>query len=242
MRADMGLPRITQSIAAVTPAEAAVPAVQVPAAHQRPGPECAQHRQLVLDRRHLGVQAHAEGGAHAAQHVGEGGAEQLWVAHFDRNHGIGRGRLQAGQCLEHLADADEQRGLVGQQLRRDRAQLKYQRADAVAQPFQSRLHELLDRDLAVQEHRIGLRAAAAFVAHGGVGHKARRLHHEAEVVGHHGRIARVLAGRERAVEVAVQAHGAKERMPGEGGQTALRQHRFGVFAIPDEVGPARVAP
>ena len=60
------------SVAAV----GAVAAVQVPAADQRPGPQGAQQGQLVLDGRHLGVQAQAVGDRVARTGAPQGGRPQ----------------------------------------------------------------------------------------------------------------------------------------------------------------------
>ena len=230
----------------------AVAAVQVPPTHQRAGPQRAQQRQLVFDGRHLGVQAEAighwvaagltRGAQGAGQQRGVRGAEESGVAHFQRDHAVGRGGRQPGQGGQQGTDAVDERGHVGQQRARQRADLEHQCADLVTQALQRRLDEFLHRQIGVQKRRVRRHAAPVFGAHQGVAHQSRRFDNEAEPGRHLRGVLRVLAGGERAVERAIQADGAEQRVLAVGRQPFLRQLAFSVVARPHQPGPAGKVP
>ena len=224
----------------------AVHGVQVPAAYQRAGPQQAQERQLLRQRRQARVQAQAVGGAAAPEYVGEVphvfGRQPLGVAHLHGRHGIGRGGREGGLGLQQCAQAFQHLGQAVEQAPGQGAQLEHQGAGARAQAFERGRHELLRGQLRVQEGGVGLARAAVLAAHEGVGHQAGRLHDEAEVPRHLGRVARVVAGREGAVEAAVDAHRAQQRVPGVDGQALLGQGLLGMRALPHQALPAGVAP
>jgi len=71
----------------------------------------------------------------------------------------------------------------------------------------------------------------------------RLLDHEAELVGHLARVARVLRLGQRAVERPVDAHTAQQRVLRVGREAVLGQYRLRVRPlVPHDAGPAGVAP
>ena len=102
-------------------------AVEIPAAHQRPGPQGTQQGQLLFNGWQAWVQAQAVGGAGLAQHLDQRRGQQFRVAHFHRQYAIGRQRFQVWQRQQHAAQARQHIfQLLGlQQRRRQRAELEY---------------------------------------------------------------------------------------------------------------------
>src|SRR5690606_37823220 len=123
-----------------------------------------------------------------------------------------------------------------------RADLEYQRTQPMTESFQCGLDKQLHCLGCIKEVQDRAHAAPGFIPYLRIGNQTWRFDHKPEIRRYLRRIFGVWWKVQRAIEGAVDAYGAEERMPRIGCQTVARLAGFGIFSVPDHSRPTRIIP